>query len=189
MSNSEDGGTAGRSVRDADAPDSTLSDLDSGRHPRGALWVRRSVGLAMLAVVVTAATGLLGVHSRTVSAHSDGYTLSVEYAGIARAGLDVPLRIRVTPDGEFSDKLTLAINREYLAIFETQGFHPEPSDTANQGDDVLLTFDTPPDGSALVVDYDAYIQPASQAGATGRISVIRGNDRLTTVRFATFLFP
>jgi hypothetical protein len=179
---------AGRSTRDADTPDSTLSDL-GGRHPGGALWVRRSVGLVMLGVVIVAATGLLGVHSQTVSAHADGYTLSVEYAGVARAGLDVPLRVRVTPDGKFGDKLTLAIDREYLAIFETQGFHPEPSDTANQGDDVLLTFDTPPDGSPLVVDYDAYIQPASQAGAAGRISVMHGTERATTVRFATFLFP
>lgn len=168
---------------------STLSDLDYGRHQRGAYWTRCAIALVMLSFVAVAATGLLGVHSRQVSAHSGGYTLTVEYAGVARAGLDVPLRIRVTPDQKFDDTITLSISRDYLAIFETQGFHPEPKDTANQGDDILLTFDTPPDGSPFVLDYDAYIQPASQTGATARVSVMRKNDRLTTVQFTTFLFP
>lgn len=168
---------------------STLSDLDYGRHQRGAYWVRRVVALVMLSFVAVAATGLLGVHSRQVSSHSNGFTLTVEYAGVARAGLDVPLRIRVTPDQKFDDTVTLSISRDYLAIFETQGFHPDPKDTASQGDDILLTFDAPPDGSPFVLDYDAYIQPSSQAGATARVSVLRKDDRLTTVQFTTFLFP
>lgn len=185
----EDGGAVPELPQLSRAADSTFSDLGDGRYPRLARLIRRTSGLLMLLVVLAGAAGMLGVHSTRVTAHSDGYTLTVEYAGVARAGLDVPLRVTIVPDRKFSDSITLAISREYLAIFETQGFHPEPSDTANRGDDVLLTFDTPPDASPFVMDYDAYIQPASQQGADCRISIMHGADRLTSVRFTTFLFP
>jgi hypothetical protein len=151
--------------------------------------MRQAMIALMLAAVVAAASGLLGVHSRQASASAAGYTVTVQYAGVARAGLDVPLRIEVSSEQPFGKEITLAINREYFAIFETQGFHPEPSATAAQGDDVLLTFDSPPDGGPFTVDYDAYIQPASQRGAAGRVSLMHGTDRLVTVDFATFLFP
>ena len=62
-------------------------------------------------------------------------------------------------------------------------------DEVQKEKDKARTFDTPPDGSPFVLDYDAYIQPASQTGATARVSVMRKNDRLTTVQFTTFLFP
>ncbi|WP_029136928.1 hypothetical protein [Nakamurella lactea] len=167
---------------------STLSDIGS-RRPMFAVWARRVVISLMVVAILTAATGLLGVHSKRVEATAGGYTLSVEYAGVARAGLDVPLRIEVASEHPFGKEITLAVNRGYFTIFETQGFHPEPSASTSQGDDVLLTFDAPPGGGPLIVDYDAYIQPSSQIGSTGRVSVMRGTGRLVTVEFATFLFP
>ncbi len=51
---------------------------------------------------------------------------------------------------------------------------------------MLLTFHTPPGGGDLVIDHDAYIQPASRAGASGRVSVMRGEGRLVTTEFDTF---
>lgn len=183
------GSTAGDGDGPSDAHDrSTLSDLGS-RRPKTALCIQHAVIALMVAVVTVAATGLLGVHSQQVTATAGGYTLNVEYAGVARAGLDVPLRIEVRSERGFGKEITLAVNRRYFAIFETQGFHPEPSASTSQGDDVLLTFDSPPDGGPFIVDYDAYIQPASQQGSPGRISLMRGPDRLVTVDFETFLFP
>lgn len=179
-----------RNGLDIDDADSTLSDIQGpGHRSARAAWVRGTVTLLMVAVLVGAGSGLLGVHSQYVSATGGGFTLSVTYAGVARPGLDVPLRIDVHPDQPFGDEIVIAINRDYLNLFETQGFHPDPSASTSLGDDVLLTFDTPPGGGDLVIDYDAYIQPASQAGASGRVSVMRGERRLVTTEFDTFLFP
>ena len=43
-----------------------------------------------------------------------------------RAGLDVPLRIRVHRDRPIDDHLTLAVIAEYFRLFETQGTYPDP---------------------------------------------------------------
>ena len=81
------------------------------------------------------------------------------------------------------------MSRSYLAIFETQGFHPEPSAETSQGDDVWLTFDTPPLGGPFIVDYDAYIQPASQQGSPAVIAVIVDGQPAVSLDITTFLFP
>ena len=127
-----------------------------------------------------------------MSSSSSGYTLSVTYATVARAGLDVPFRIEVTADDGFdagSPDITLAINAEYFRIFETQGFFPEPSGSVSTGDAVELTFDPPPSGPTFVVDYDAYIQPASQIGSDGRVELILDDTPITAVQFHTRLLP
>lgn len=166
---------------------STLSDIPSGR--RRGVRIRRCVLVVMVVVVGVAASGLLGVHTRSVSATAGGWTLAVDYAGVARAGLDVPLRITVTHPGGFDDEITLAVDRDYLVMFEQQGFYPDASASNSRGDDVLLTFDAPPSGAVFVVDFDAYVQPANQAGERGTVAVVQGSDRLVEVDFRTVLFP
>jgi len=69
---------------------------------------------------------VFGVHSRSTSATRNGYTLAVTYPQSARAGLDVPLRIRVHRDRPIDDHLTLAVIAEYFRLFETQGTYPDP---------------------------------------------------------------
>ncbi len=169
---------------------STLSgvDGDESRRP-AALWARRVATAVLVLFVAVAATGLLGVHSRTVTASAGGFTLTVDYAGVARAGLDVPLRVTVESDQPWDDELTVSISREYLAIFETQGFHPDASGSTSQGADLWLTFDTPPVGGPFVLDYDAYIQPASQRGNPATIAVVVDDQPVVSVDFSTFLFP
>lgn len=129
------------------------------------------------------------MHTRSVSAANGGWSLTVEYAGVARAGLDVPLQITVRHPGGFGDEITLAVDREYLLMFEQQGFYPDPSAGTSRGDDVLLTFDAPQVGDTFVVDFDAYVQPADQAGSRGTVAVVDGTDRLVEVDFRTVLFP
>ena len=150
----------------------------------------RRVALGLVAVLVAvAATGLLGVHSTSVTATRGAWTLTVEYAGVARAGLDVPLQITVRHTGGFADEIDLAISRDYLLLFEQQGFYPDASASTSLGDDVLLTFDTPPAGETFVVDFDAYVQPAAQEGARGSVAVLDGTERVVQVDFRTALFP
>lgn len=53
--------------------------------------------------------GLLGVRSTTTSSAQDGWTLSLEHAAIARAGLDVPWTVTVTHEAGFDGDVTLAV--------------------------------------------------------------------------------
>jgi hypothetical protein len=80
------------------------------------------------------------------------------------------------------------VTGDYFDIYETQGFTPEPSEATRDGDTLYLTFAAPP-GDTFVLDYDAYIQPASQIGQDGTISVVEGSERLASVDFHTRLLP
>ena len=64
--------------------------------------------------------------SATSEGAADGWTLSLEHAAVARAGLDVPFTATVTHDGGFEKTITLAVTGDYFDIYETQGFNPEP---------------------------------------------------------------
>ena len=146
-----------------DLPESTLVGLETGTRERSAAWGRRVVLAVMTAMVLAGATGLLGVRSATSTAHDGTWHLSVEHPTVARAGLDVPWQATVSTRAASARHLTLAVTGDYFDIYETQGFHPDPSATTRDGNTLYLTFDTPP-GDTFIVDYDAYIQPASQQG-------------------------
>jgi len=170
--------------------DSTLRGLRRSDKKPAVVWARRLTVLGMLGLVVVAGLGLLGVKSAQVSSAAAGYTLTVTYAATARAGLDVPFRVEVTRDEPFSDAdITLRINARYFDIFETQGFHPEPAEEASAGEMIELTFDPPSEGKQFAVDYDAYIQPASQLGADGLVELVIGDEFITAVDFRTTLIP
>jgi hypothetical protein len=171
-----------------EVPGSTLSGIE-GVEPGRAVWGRRIV-LALLAVfVLVGLSGYLGVHTSTASAEQDGYHLSLRYASVARSGLDVPFEATVTSDHGFSDTITLALIGDYLDIFETQGFIPDPSSAVRNGDTLYLTFDSP-GGNTFRFSYDAYIQPASQQGRRGTLGIVTDDQRtVAAVSFRTRLLP
>ena len=161
--------------------------LDEGSHA-GALWARRAM-VAVLAVAVAAAlTGVLGVHTSTAQASRGGYTMSLRYPAVARAGLDVEWQVTVNRPGGFGKELTLAVTGDYFDIFETQGFHPEPSSETRDGHTLYLTFEAPP-GNTFVVYYDAYIQPASQQGTSARVAVLDRGRPVVWIDYRTRLMP
>src|SRR3954447_22283187 len=107
-----------------DAPDrdSALYDVRvPGRHPRET-WARRAAIAVLLLIVGVGASGWLGVHSEEVSAAGGGWSMSVEYPRIARAGWDVPWTVTVTAPGSFPDQVTIAVTSDWLDLFESQGF-------------------------------------------------------------------
>jgi len=155
-----------------------------------ATWVRRGA-LTVLALVVAAGlSGYLGVHTGTVSASDGQWGLTLRYPQVARPGLDVVWQATVHHPGGLGKQVTLAISGDYFNIYETQGFHPEPSDETRDGRMLYLTFTAPP-GSTFVVDFDAYIQPASQAGSSATLAVVDPQTLapLTSVDFRTRLLP
>jgi hypothetical protein len=174
---------------DAKDDDSTLGPIRSMRLAKRARSGRR-VAIALLwLIVVAGAVGLLGVHSRTVSATGGGLRASLTYAGIARAGWDVPWRLAVTKDGGFGDgTITVAVSRSFFDIYETQGFHPAPDGETSDDRYVYLEF-APPPGDTLVVDYDAYIQPTAQVGRRSDLKVITDGEERLSLDWHTFLFP
>jgi hypothetical protein len=172
-------------------PGSTLADVAPPRPRRRARAGRRAV-LGLLAVVVAAgAVGALGVHTGSAEASSpDGWRLKVWYPHIARAGLDVNFRVQVHHDGGFgSDDITLALSRRYFDIFETQGFHPDADKATSDGRYIYLSFSPPDAGDDFTVDYDAYIQPASQVGRHAELSLMDHQNKRLTVNFHTWLVP
>ena len=94
----------------------------------------------------------------------------------------------MTHPGGFGKQLTLAVTGDYFDIFETQGFHPNPTDETRDGHDLYLTFTAPP-GDTFVVDFDAYIQPASQQGRSATVALVKGTTPLVWVSYRTRLLP
>jgi hypothetical protein len=144
--------------------------------------------VAMALVVAVALTSFLGVHTSTATTHRDGYTMTLRYPGVARAGLDVEWQVTLTHPGGFGKEVTLGVTGDYFDIFETQGFHPEPSDETRDGHTLYLTFEAPP-GNTFVVYYDAYIQPASQEGKSARVAVIDHGAPAAWIDYRTRLLP
>lgn len=168
--------------------DSTLGDVrPASAGPRPLRW-RRAATALLLVVVLAGAAGLLGVRTSTTSATAGGYTVSVEYAWIARAGLDVPWTVTVEHPGGFDGPVTLAVTADYFAIYEEQGLDPEPASQTADADHVYWTFDPPP-GDVLTVDFDAYVQPSSQWGASGEVAVLDDGAPAVGVGFRTALVP
>jgi hypothetical protein len=170
-----------------DVPASTLEPVEA-RRDVGGLWARRVFLMVIAAVVVAGLVGLLGVQTAETRAEQGDYELSLRYATTARAGLDVPWEVTVTRDGGFDQTLELAVTGDYFDIYETQGFAPEPSESTRDGDTLYLTFEAPP-GDTFVLAYDAYIQPSSQIGRDGTISVVADGVQLASVDFHTRLLP
>jgi len=138
--------------------------------------------------------------------------VSVTHAVVARAGLDVPWEVTVRREGGFTGPITLAVTADYFDIYEEQGLDPAPAAETADGDRLYWTFDPPttgtrPDGSVgpcrppagsgllpascdeLAVEFDAYIQPASQLGASGEVAVLVDGVPVVTVPFRTWLVP
>jgi hypothetical protein len=170
-------------------PESTLVGLESQRQDVVGVWGRRAFLTLLLVAVVVGLVGLLGVRSTTVEAEEDDWTLRLEYAATARAGLDVPFTATVVREGGLGDEVTLALTGDYLDIYESQAFHPEPSKTSRDRDTLYLTFDAPPSGDTLTVTYDAYIQPDAQRGRDGTLAVFADGRSIATVELQTRVLP
>jgi hypothetical protein len=170
--------------------ESLLSDAvrPDAKRIRRKLALRRTVVALLCGVVLLGGLGLLGVHSRTVRATANGYTLTVEYAQVARAGLDAPWRVLVHNPNGIADDVELAVTATYFELFESQGFDPEPSSETADATFVYLTFDRPP-GTDFRLSFDAYIQPSAQLGADGQVRLRIGGQQQASVNFRTWLLP
>ena len=156
-----------------------------------AVWCRRAFIVLLAVLVALGLVGLLGVRSRTVSAQSsDGQVeLSVRYAQVARAGLDVPFRITVRRQGGFAGDVTLASSSGYLDLFDRNAIDPEPSSATSTEDRVIWKFDQPP-GDTLEVSLDMQVQAGRHWGRSGQVTVLDDSGQpIVSVTFKTWLVP
>jgi hypothetical protein len=163
--------------------------LGVGSGTRG-LWGRR-IFLSLLAIVVVAGLfDLLGVRSTTTTARApDGTALSLHYAQVARAGLDVPFEITVRQPNRFTDSVKIAVSTSYLSLFDLNGTQPQPSSSTATQDQIIWEFDPPP-GNVLVVTLDMTVQGGRHWGRSGSVTLLDREDH-TIVRstFHTWLSP
>lgn len=154
------------------------------------MWGRRLVLGVLVLLVLAGGLSLFGENTATGRGSGGGYDLTVQYARVARAGLDAPFRITVHNPAGFGKAIDLTVTGDYFTMFESQGFSPDPSSSTRDGKVVHLTFDPPPSGTTFVVDYDAYIQPDSQSGRSATVSVVDASSHpLASVAVDTFLLP
>ncbi|MGC5167083.1 hypothetical protein [Luteimicrobium sp. DT211] len=172
-------------------PTPSLATLDPPRAvdegPRPVL-ARRIGTVALLVVVLAGALNLFGLWTSTTTRTDGDWTVSVHYARIARAGLDAPWTVTVQHPGGFGDQITLRVTSSYFDIFESQGLDPEPSDETSDGTDDTWTFSAPA-GDTFAVSFDAYIQPSSHRGASGRVAVVVDGREVASTPFRTTLLP
>ena len=176
---------------------SSTSTLPSGPSTLRKRRVGYAITTAFLSTVVLLAavdslgsTAILGVDSRTIDAEgADGLELSVTYGVVSRPALATPFDIEVSQPGGFDGPVRIAVDQEYLRMWDENGLVPGPSAETVMGPWVVWEFD-PPVGTTLLVSYDARIEPAAQEGRSGAVAVLGEDDEtLARVDFTTRVWP
>jgi hypothetical protein len=168
----------------------TVPKLDSGPG-RVERVLRAVVMMAMVVLVVLAATDRLGMRTDSTSATAGGLHLSVEYPAVTRPGLPSPLRVAVTTDDgrPLPSQLVLRINSAYLSLFDQVQPSPQPSDATATADITEWTFDAAEDSRTLGISIDAALKSSSQTGRSARLAVVQDGRETTVVRFHTRVLP
>jgi hypothetical protein len=160
---------------------------------------RRRLGYLAITVLLVAIVGsaavdalgrvaIFGVDTAEVRATGGGYVLEVRYAEVSRPALATPLEIRVHRAGGFDGPITLALDHEYVKLWDENGIYPSPSAETSDGRDVIWEFD-PPEGDTLRVVYDARIEPAAQSGRDGHVELLEDDLPVVAVDFHTRIWP
>jgi hypothetical protein len=156
-----------------------------------AVWLRRVLLTLLVVIVVAGLFELFGVRSRTVTSRSadDSVELSVRYAQVARAGLDVPFEVKLRREGGFDDDVVLSISNEYLALFDRDATDPEPANATATEARTIWTFDPPP-GETFTLSLDMRVQTSRHWGRTGDVELLDPSGvPVVRVSFKTWLAP
>ena len=145
--------------------------------------------MAIVALDAFEGNAFLGVDSTTERASADGLDLAVTYGVVSRPALATPFDIEVHRPGGFDGPVRIAVDQEYLRMWDENGLVPAPSAETVMGPWVVWEFD-PPIGDTLLVSYDARIEPAAQNGRSGAVAVLDGSDDpIVQIDFTTRIWP
>lgn len=172
-------------------------DTDEGRsrlrNRRLMSWLTFAVLFAVMAsAVVDAIDGVdvWGVDDERLTAvSSSGAELSVRYPTVTRAALASPFEVVVERPGGFDNDVEIAIDVDYLELWDLNGIHPSPAGERSDGDRIIWTFDAP-DGDRFLVSYDARIEPGAQLEErSGAVSFLEPGEPELTIRISTKVRP
>jgi hypothetical protein len=172
-------------------------DTDDGRkRMRHRRWMSWTTSL-LLAVVMGSAVvdgldvaDVWGVDSAVVEAAGPESTfLRVRYPTVTRPALASPFEIVVERAGGFDNEIELAVDLDYIRMWDLNGMFPAPSSERSDDGRVIWTFD-PPEGSTFRFVYEARIEPGVQMEERrGVVSLLEGGEVAMTVRFVTKVRP
>jgi hypothetical protein len=168
-------------------PASTAPRDDGLAASRRSLWWRRATVTLLTLFVVAALSQQLGVRTDTVRASSGDLRVTVRYADRARGALAAPFSVDVERSGGFDGPVEVRSRQAYLAIFDDNGFEPEPASVTTDAGDVIWTFDPPP-GDTLTIVLDARIEPGVFGRERGATTVTAGG-RSVTLEYTTWVAP
>lgn len=172
-------------------------DTDEGRsrlrHRRVTSWLTILVLVAVIGSAVADGLDLgdiWGVDDDTVvAAAGNGTTLSVQYPTVTRPALASPFEIVVERSGGFDSDLQIAIDVDYLEMWDLNGLFPTPMEEQSDGDRITWTY-AAPDGDTLRIFMDSRIEPGMQlARRQGAVSLLEPGEPELTVRFVTKVRP
>jgi len=174
-------------------PRSTLPDGPSTLSKRRTGYVLTTAfltGLMLLAAIdALPSSAVFGVDSTTVRAEGEGVALAVTHGVVSRPALATPFDIEVRRAGGFDGPVRIAVDQEYLRMWDENGLVPAPSAETVMGPWVVWEFD-PPIGDTLLVSYDARVEPAAQEGRSGSVAILdEDNAIVTQVDFTTRVLP
>ncbi len=152
-------------------------------------WLRIAVVAVVFAIVGYALLGFAGLTTTHASRTSGDLTVTVTYASVSRAGLPTPFVIAVaTVDGQpLPIELEVEFPRAYLSMFDENGLDPAPDSISSDGDTEVWTF-MPGDEAAMVIDFDARLQPNMHYSRDGWVEV-RGGSEPVRVEWRTRVLP
>ena len=129
-----------------------------------------------------------GVDEGVVRTQAGTARLSVDYPAVVRPALASPFAIRVDSTEGFTEPITIAVSRPWIASWDENGLYPTPSSETGDADWVIWEFE-PPDGNVFVLSYDGRIEPALQSGRDGAVELRDGTEILGRVDFHTRVMP
>ena len=160
---------------------------------RRARLLRRVFFAFICLILLAAVLGRLGVHTRTVTATSGGYELTVTYDDITRAGLatNLSMEIRRAGGGALPATVSVAMSSSYGANFDLNGVDPQPEESFTTEDRSVQRFKAPPGGDVMTVEIDQRVQPGVQwKRVKGEVAVVdEGGRDLVSVSLSIFVLP
>ena len=126
----------------------------------------------------------------TASTTERGYTLSLEYPRIARAGLDVPWELTISaPAGFDDDEAVVRVSSEYFSTFQFHGISPAPTAESTDGTYTYWTFQIPAEADEFAVSVDHAVRPRTFIGGSGTVALIVDDQVVAPLEFTTTLIP